>query len=211
MDPGTAAIIASLVSAAGSVGGGFLSGRSSQPKETKMQKKQRKVVDELLASLKGEGPYSDLFRTDEAAFQKSFVDPVKSIYANQIAPQIQQKYIASGMQRGSALQDQLLRAGVDLDQLINQQYMDYIQQAQNRQANAFSNILGLPAGAQSPRSSGDILGQAASGYISSDQFGKDIEGILKYFSTDTAEPPRKGFTRAYDSPVNTVPGGYYAT
>src|SRR3954471_24933150 len=100
-----------LISAAASAGASWLGGQGSAPKETKMQKTQRKLVDQLIASLSGSGPFSDLFNSDESVFQKSFVDPAKSLFNNQIAPQIQQQFIASGQQRGSGLDDQLLRAG----------------------------------------------------------------------------------------------------
>src|ERR1044072_7152085 len=114
------ALLAAGLTAAGSIGGGFLAGRGSASPETKMQKTQRKLVDQLLASLGGEGPDANLYNADENIFQKSFVEPALSKFNYQIAPQIQQQYIQSGQQRGTGLEDQLLRAGVDLDALLNQ-------------------------------------------------------------------------------------------
>ena len=92
--------IPSVVSALESIGGGYLAGRSGGS-ETKMQKTQRKNIDELIRSLRGQGAYSDLFNTDDNAFQKSFVDPAKQMFNSQIAPQIQQQSIEGGQQDGS--------------------------------------------------------------------------------------------------------------
>src|SRR6185295_13327016 len=90
-----------LLQAAGSVASGYLTGQGAN-KETKTQKTQRKLIDQLIASLtSGEGPFADLFNMDENAFQKSFVDPAKAMFNNQISPMIQQQYIASGQQRGT--------------------------------------------------------------------------------------------------------------
>jgi len=85
-----------LISAAGSIGGGWLSGKGNANKETKTQKTKRKLVDKLIASLDGAGPYSDLYNFDQDLFNKSFIEPAKAKFRNEIAPQIQQQYIASG-------------------------------------------------------------------------------------------------------------------
>ena len=76
-----AAFLPAAITAAGAIGGGYLSGRSSGS-ETKMQRMQRKFLDQLIASLSGQGPYSDLYNFDEASFQKSFVEPAKAMYKN---------------------------------------------------------------------------------------------------------------------------------
>jgi len=72
--------------AGGAIAGGIL-GREN--KETPMQAKQRELVDQLLSSLNGQGPYSNMFNVDNASFQKSFIDPMKQKFNSQIAPQIQ--------------------------------------------------------------------------------------------------------------------------
>jgi len=180
-----------------------------KPKETHIQKKQRELVDQLLGSLNGSGPYSDLFSANDEDFQRSYVDPAKSRFRNQIAPQIQQSYIQNGQQRGTGLEDSLARAGVDMDSLLNQSYMDYKQNAQNRQSNAIGNILSQGAGVGPEQSGGSAALQGLSGYLSGDSFGKDLEGILSSFNNrkynqsdslqDTFLPPRKGFEN--DNPV----------
>ncbi len=184
------AFIPALLSAAGSIGGGLLA-NSGSGKESKMQKTQRKLVDKLLASLGGNGPYSDLFSTDEEAFQKSFVDPAKSLFKNQIAPQIQQESIYGGQQRGTGLDDQLLRAGVDLDQLLNQQYMDFQNKGKDRMQSVLQSILGGGSGAAPGMSTGDALAQATSGYLSSNSFKDVVSGFSK--NNQMQPQSRRGF------------------
>lgn len=189
-----------LIAAAASTAGGYLSGRSSG-KETKTQKQQRKLVDQLIGSLNGDGPFSDLYNADDSVFQKSFVDPAKSLFNNQIAPQIREQYINAGQHRGTGLDDQLLRAGVDLDQLLNQHMMEFQQGAQNRKQNSLSAILGAGAGGTQNMSSKDSLMQGLSGYLSSPSFSDSAASLFKQqpqqqtnMPNPYAPPPRKGFT-----------------
>jgi hypothetical protein len=141
---------------------------------------------------------------DEEAFQKGVADPARSRFRMQTAPQIQQAFISSGQQRGTGLDDTLTRAGVDLDQLINQQMFQQQQLAQNRQVSALSSILGQGKGER-----GDIpLGTAAleglSGALSSPGLKGDIGNLLAAIQSgggqsesieDTIKPLRKGFER----------------
>lgn len=170
-------VLAALLQAGGSIGGGLLS--RSGNKETKQQKLSRKTAEDLLASMRGEGPYSDLFRMDEESFNKSYVEPAKALYKNQIAPQIQQSYIASGQQRGSGMEDQLLRAGVDLDQLLNQEYMNWQGKGKDRMTQILGSILNLGPGAANPMSAGEAAGQGAAGFFASDAFGDLIQNLMK--------------------------------
>jgi hypothetical protein len=184
--PGIGTAIGSLAGGLlGGAGGGFL-GRQNQ--ETPMQAKQREVIDQLMASLQGNGPYSDLFNADEGTFQRSFVEPMKQKFQSQIAPQIQQSYISSGQQRGTGLDDTLTRAGVDIDQLLNQHYAQMQQQAQANKMNAFGSVLGMGAGPAQTPTIGQSIGQGVSGYLSGGSFGKDIGDITQAFSSK-----RKGF------------------
>ena len=187
-------IIPGVGTAIGTGAGGLIGGAAGgllgrQNKQTPMQAKQQELVDQLLASLGGQGPYSNLFNVDEAGFQRSFVDPMKQKFQSEIAPQIQQSYIASGQQRGTGLDDTLTRAGVDMDQLLNQYYAQMQQGAMGRQANAMGSILQMGAGALATPSAGQATMQGLGGYLASDAFGKDIGKIVGSF-TD-----RKGFQR----------------
>ncbi len=153
-----------------SAGASWLSGKGSAKKETKTERTKRKLVDKLLASLTGEGEYSDLFNTSDEAFQKSFVEPAKAMFRNQIAPQIQQQYIASGQQRGTGLDDTLTRAGVDLDAMLNQYMYQHQQDALNRKANVINGILGQGSGAANTPSGTQDIFSGLSGYLTSDNF-----------------------------------------
>lgn len=198
-----AAALPAILTAAGSIGGGYLAGRGSQRKESKMERTKRKLVDELLSSLGGQGRFSNLFNMDEAAFQKSYVDPAKAMFKNQIAPGIQQQYIASGQQRGTGLEDQLLRAGVDLDQLLNQAYMQFQEAGKGRASGMINSILGGGSGAPAGTSSGQNLAQAGAGYLSSDAFSEAVKGAFANKTPSGQEraaanqgyqvPPRKGY------------------
>jgi len=203
-------IVPGVGTAIGTAAGGLIGGAAAgifgrkKSGETKIQKKQRELVDQLIGSLNGNGPYSNLFTANEADFQKSFVDPAKSRFKNQIAPQIQQSYIAGGQQRGTGVQDTLTRAGVDMDQLLNEHYLNYQQGAQNRASSAIGQILGQGPGAAPGQSMGSAALEGVGGYLSGPGFGKDLEGILNAFNRpktpggsnslmDTYMPPRKGF------------------
>ena len=183
-----------LIGAAGSIGGGLLNRRRNQ--ETPIQGGQRELIDQLLASLGGDGPYSDLFNMDEEAFQKSYVDPAKQRFQSQISPQIQQSYISSGQQRGTGLDDTLARAGVDMDQLLNQQYMGFQEKGKDRMSSIISKILGQGAGAAPAQSFGSAFGQSAGGYLSGGGFQDALKDLLtkKPNTTEVSPDARAGFT-----------------
>lgn len=192
------ALIAAGITAAGSAAGGYLSGKGSAPKETKMQKTQRKLVDELINSLSGDGAFSDLYNADQDVFQKSFVEPAQSMFRNQIAPQIQQQYIASGQQRGTGLDDQLLRAGVDLDALLNQHMYQFQQDSLNRKQGTINSILGSGSGAGNETSGSQDIMSGLSGYLSSTSFADSVGGLFKNKSpAANPVPQRKGFEPNY--------------
>jgi len=188
------------VGALGSLFGGGLSRRKTQPTETPMQAKQRELVDQLLSSLSGEGPYADLFKADDATFQRSYVDPAKARFRTQTAPMIQQAAIAGGQQRGSGLEDTLTRAGVDMDMLLNQQYGQMQEAAQQRQQSMIGNILGMGPGApvrQPSQSFGSAAGEGLSTYLASPAFG----GAMSQFGSswaDRQKQKRAGFENAFN-------------
>jgi len=133
---------------AAAIGGLAYGFGGKQDKASPGQLQKQDLLDELLRSIKGEGQFSDLFNMDDAGFQKSFVDPAKSMFQNQIAPQIQQSFISSGQQRGTGLDDTLTRAGVDMDQILNQQFAQMQQQAEQSKLGAINKILGTDSGVQ---------------------------------------------------------------
>ena len=97
------------------------------------------------------------------------------MFKNQIAPQIQQGFIADGMQSGTGLEDTLTRAGVDLDQLINQEYMNFQNNAMNRSMSSIDQILKADVGGQK-MSSSDRWNRAIGGYLTSPEFNKQVSG-----------------------------------
>ena len=211
VNPLVLALLAASITAAGSVGAAALSNK--RPRETAVQKQKRSLVDDLLRSLKGEGSFNDVFDPNffalgDDAFQKSFIDPAKARFKNQIAPQIQQKFIAGGQQRGTGLDDTLTRAGVDLDQLLNENFLNFQQGQQelqagafNRQAAAFGGILGGDAGVQGGRSSSEAARSGLGGFLASPSFSSSIDEILKIFGRENQQqnqqqnrpPIREGF------------------
>lgn len=199
-------IAAAGLGALGSIGGGYLASQGNQ--ETKLQRQRRKLVDELLQSLKsGQGNFSDLFNVNEDMFNKAYVEPAMSRFQNRVAPQIQQEYIASGMQRGTGLEDTLSRAGVDLQNELNKLYGDFYQQGMGRKQQILGNILGSSeVGAPNPQSSGQALGQATAGYFSSPAYGAASESFGNWLGSNQRDNTtgRVG----YESTKNPWIGGY---
>lgn len=198
MDPAT---ISLLIGGASALTGGALTAFGNKQKETKLQKQRRKLIDDLLYSVQtGQGKYADLYKWDEDVFNKSFVEPAKAKFRNQIAPQIQQSYINSGNQYDTAMEDQLLRAGVDLDQLLNQ----YMYQSQQDVKNRKSNILGgIASGSEAPyqTSTGQDLASAAGGFLSSDKFTDIVNNFANKYGTPSSNNQlgsagaRRGYTQ----------------
>lgn len=186
-----AAFLPAAISAAGNIAGGILArGGNTQ---TSMQRTQRKLVDNLLASLNGGGQYGSLFSTSEADFNKSFREPAMANFRNRTAPQIQQEYIANGQQRGTGLDDTLTRAGVDLDSLLNQHFAQFQQGAQNRQQNTISGILGMGAGAPNPVSAGGAAMQGAGAYLNSSLFSDQVNQAFQPQTPQTTQPAPNPF------------------
>jgi hypothetical protein len=190
-------IIAAGLGAAGSVAGGWLANKGAG-KETKIQKKQRKLIDQLMASLNGEGPYADLYKFDQDSFNKSFVEPAKNRFNNQIAPQIQQNYIASGQQRGTGLDDTLTRAGVDMNDLLNQYMMDYQEAGKNRMQNTMSQILGAGSG-PSQMSGSNAAAQGGGGYLTGEGFKDDLGNIMQTYKDQNPNDERQ-YSHDYERP-----------
>ncbi|GAF75558.1 unnamed protein product, partial [marine sediment metagenome] len=183
--------IAAIIAAAATLGSAGVSAygaskqRKAQEKSNepylRFQDRKNQLIDELLSSLDGTGKYADLFSTDEGAFQKSFVDPAKQMFRDQITPQIQQGSIAGGTQRSTSMDDQLTRAGVDLDQLLNQSYSNFQSEGKDRASNLIGNIFGAPA--DQPMTAGpnsaSLYGSAAGSFFGSDSFTNLIKEFGK--------------------------------
>lgn len=193
-----------IISAGASILGSILS-RPRGQKATGLQKRKEALLDELLAGVKGQGPFANLFSASPEAFQQGFVDPAMSRFQNVIAPGIQQRYVGMGQQRGTGIQDELARAGVSLSDRLNEQYFNYQQGAQNRGIQAILSALGAQTGEGAPgMSAGEAAQQGIGGVLTSDKFGSALENIFSSAggsgsgSQAQAAPPqrqwyRKGF------------------
>lgn len=188
-----AAAAPALIQAAATIGSSILSNKGKAGSETKLQRTQRKLIDQLIASLNGDGPFSNLFSADYDTFQKSFVEPAQSLFQNQIAPQIQQQYIASGQQRGTGLDDTLTRAGVDLDAMLNQQYYQFQKDALDRQIGVINSTIGAGSGAKNDTSTGQDVMSSLSGYLNSSGFSDTVSNIFKNNNLTEPQQQRKGF------------------
>ena len=203
--PYAAPIIGGLAGAAGSALGGAIGNQGNQ--ETKLQKQRRKLIDQLVNSLRtGGGEFGDLFNRSEDDFQKGFVEPAKSRFNNQIAPMIQQQFVNSGLQRGTGLDDSLARAGVDLDQLINQNYLQFQQGGLDRKANLLNSIMG---GTEAPKSmsSGQAAGQGFAGYLSSPGLQQTLNGFTDIYNR--RNPTRSGYSNDWASQGAGAAGTFY--
>jgi hypothetical protein len=93
----------------------------------------------------------DPTRTTEA-FQKQVADPALQQFEQQIAPQIQERFISAGAGRGSGAQRQLAQAGSQLQQGLSGQLAGALQQGEQQgilnQLNASGQGLNLTSTAQ---------------------------------------------------------------
>ena len=215
------ALYESLISGAiATIGGGVSAiaagGSLKSNKRSKGQKRQDQLLNKLIDGLEGRGPYSNLFAADEAAFQKSFVDPAKARFSNQRAPQIQQSFIQSGQQRGTGLEDTLTRAGVDLDMLLNEQYGQFQQNALGRQQDAIGQILGINPREPSnqPGIGESFLEGGVRGLLGSGSIKDILESYRNSGQPGTSSPqPRQSIdfsnpeTRPAQSYINQSPAG----
>ena len=180
------------------VGSGLSSkfGGDEQQQESPIQGQQRDIIDELMLGLQGTGPFASLFQSNFEDFEKGFADPARSRFQNQTIPQIQQSFIQTGQQRGTGLEDTLTRAGVDLESLINENFLNFQQGGQNRASNAIGDILGAGPGVQPQQQS--TFGQGVAGFLGGDQFGESLENIfagLRNPENQARQEARRGFKK----------------
>lgn len=209
------AIAAAAIPAIASIVGGYISRpRKQKPTpETPIQSQQRNIIDQLMQSLQGQGPYSGLFDRDEATFQKSYVDPALSMFKNQWAPQIQQSFLASGMHKSSGMEDALTRAGVDMEQMLASQYGQYKDQGDMNMMNVINSILGAgPGYQQPPTTGGGEFMQSVGGYLGSPAAKTALESILDSFNNPrkaaSPAPPGRSSAGFSQGAYNTVGRGY---
>jgi hypothetical protein len=95
------------------------------------------------------------------------------------------------------MEDTLARAGVDLDQMLNQQYMGFQEKGQDRMMQMIQQVLGAGSGAQPSQTYGSAIGESAGGYLASEGFRDFLSQSTKMlqdrFSTTQQEERRRGF------------------
>lgn len=162
-----------LLQAALAAGGGILGREKGKPLTTE-QKRQNELAKLIIDAVTGKGgPFADLVNLDEEAFQRSVVDPSLQRFESQIAPDIQQNFIASRLQRGTGLNDALARAGVDLQSQIDQSYLDFLNKGDDRMIALLGAALGFNPFSPTPAQSIlEAAGQGLSGFGSKFDFQK---------------------------------------
>ena len=183
-------VIAAGVTAAGAIGASWLANQNKKEpkvKETELERQRRHLLSDVIKSVKtGKGKYADLFNFDEDAFQKSYVEPAMARYQNQVAPAINNQFFGRSGGRNSGQQDQLIRAGVDMNQLLNEAYASQKEAVLNRKMEALGLTSGANTGQPSYSGGGYSAGQSAkigaANYLSSDAFGKNIDAILQEYN-----------------------------
>ena len=85
---------------------------------------------------------------------------------------------------------------VDMDQLLNQQYMGFQEKGKDRMSALINSILGQGAGAAPEQSFGSAFGQSAGGYLSGGGFQDILKDLLTKQPTAAGGSPdaRAGFT-----------------
>jgi hypothetical protein len=80
-----------------------------------------------------------------------------------------------------------MRAGVDMDQMLNQYYAQYQQNAQNRQMGGINAILAQGPGAPTTPSMGQAAMQGLGGYMTSKSFGRDIGNVTGAYMGESTD------------------------
>lgn len=193
-----AAFLPAIASAATSaLIGHLLSSGGTKQEPVQREAFQRQLIDQILQGVQGEGPFANLFQADQGVFQQSIVDPLLQQFQTQTAPGIQQRFIASGQQRGTPLETALARGGLNVQNDINKLFLPFQQGAQNRQSSAINQLLGLPS--PGTQSSITPLGGALAGLQSSNAIPDLIQSLFGSSSNNqpafpTASIGREGFS-----------------
>jgi len=195
----------------GGIAGGIGSMIGNKP--TKTQRNQQQLMDQLMASINGGGPYADLFNVNEDTFNKSFKEPMMNKFQNEVSPQIQQQYISSGQQRGTGMESALTRAGVNMDDMLNSHYQQMQESANSRKASALGSAMNFSGGVPNQSSWKESIGMGVAGAVAQPGFGDSIAGIFRgnqSGSADMSSPKsmvRKGFEPSKYSNPNFSPWG----
>lgn len=139
----------------------FLFGGKDKTKQlSTMDASQKQLMDLIYQGLKtGEGPFGELFGNfDEAAFNEGVKKPALKSFAEDILPQLNEKFIAGNQVAGSGMQRAQAKAATDLQSKL----AELMYGAQNQQKQNKLQGLGLATGKQTVE---NIYKQGSEGLI----------------------------------------------
>lgn len=141
--------------AVGAVGGGFAGLFGSKKKRQKNKKmstldpQQQGLYNDYISSIRGEGPFSDMYNFDSKGYNDVFDQtvsrPANRNFQENIVPQITGQFRSNNLQNSSYAGESLSRAGRDVQENLDAQRSQNIfqgqQQANSNKQNAINNIL----------------------------------------------------------------------
>lgn len=139
----------------GAIGGGILGlfgGKKNKKKKlSTFDENQEKLYKDYTDSLRGEGPFSDLynFDSDQAndVFDQTIGNPAIRNYKEKIVPGITGQFRGKNLQNSSYLGQSLANSGRDVQEGLDAQRAKYQfegqQGAQNRKANGINSVLNM--------------------------------------------------------------------
>ena len=141
----------------------FFGKKSKTRRESVLNDAQEQLLEQLIQEIMGGTQFS------EDQFQQGFVDPALKQFNEQTAPGIQQRLIAGGEGRSSALENLIARAGTDVQSDLNQKRAGLFNAASDRRANQFNTALGTNSFGiiQEPGTKGlfgELIGGAVGGF-----------------------------------------------
>jgi hypothetical protein len=169
----------------GGVAGLFGGGKKRPKKRSTFDKQQQGLYKDYVSAIRGQGPFSNLYKYDAAqannVFDLNVARPAYRSFQENVIPQITGQFRSNNLMNSSYAGEALARRGRDvqenLDALRAAQQFEGQQAAQNRQQQGLQHILGLTTydNVQRPPSTIDqilggvapLAGQTFSNYLSS--------------------------------------------
>lgn len=173
----------------GGIAGLFGKKKKKKPKQmSTLDPQQQALYSDYVKSVRGQGPFSDLYNYDTAGANQNFdanvSRPAYRNFQENIIPGITGQFRSNNLMNSSYAGEALGRAGRDVQENLDAQRSNMIfqgqQQAQQNKQNAIQNIMGTQTfayskpGAQTPSTIDQILGSlgGSSGQWLADYFNK---------------------------------------
>ena len=160
----------------GGVAGLFGSKKKKKPKKrSTLDPQQQALYDDYVASIRGEGSFSDLYNFDadgyNDVFDKTVGRPAYRNFNENIVPQITGQFRSNNLMNSSYAGESLSRAGRDVQESLDAQRSANVfsgqQQAKQNKQGAIDKVLGTQTfaydkpGAENPSTVDQILGSLA--------------------------------------------------